>query len=248
MRALWLVFAVACVFYALLAFDYFIAFAAGRDSWWLQIFSALVGRDHAMGPGSVHVQQHVVYTAGLNLLLMHTMTGAVALCIGPFQFLASFRRRYTALHRQCGKVYLASVVLSMVSGLGYLFTTPLTAVYSGAPFAIGLIGLDFMVLLTAGLAYRAIRQRDIERHRAWMAFNFGLILATPVLRLLWIVFAWALPSWDQAQANVAIMTFLLPLCVLGLLWFMPARAGGPIAAGPRTPQAAAATMAGGSFR
>ncbi len=219
---LWLLFAASCALYAALALDYFVAFATGRDGLWMQLFSSLVGREHAFGAGSVHETQREPYLAGLNLLLMHTMTGAVALFIGPFQFVAAFRRRWPALHRQAGKVYLISVALSMVGGLGYLFSTPLTAVYSGAPFALALIGLDFMVLITAGLAYTAIRQREIDRHRAWMAFNFGLILATPMLRLLWILFAWALPQWNQAEANLAIMTFLLPLCIVGILWFVPA--------------------------
>jgi uncharacterized membrane protein YozB (DUF420 family) len=222
--ALWLLFALSCALYALLAVDYFVAFASGREGLWTQLFASLVGRDHALGAGSVHLTQRAPYQAGLNLLLMHTITGAVALFLGPFQFVAAFRQRFPSVHRQAGKVYLISVGLSMVGGLGYLFTTPLTAVYSGAPFAIALIGLDFMVLITGGLAYIAIRRREIDRHRAWIAVNFGLILATPVLRLLWILFAWALPHWNQAEANLAIMTFLLPLCVVGILWFTPAPA------------------------
>src|SRR5690606_7199817 len=111
----------------------------------------------------------------------------------PFQFMAAARRRYPRLHRDAGKVYLVSVVLSMIGGLAYLGTTPLDSVYSGAPFSIALAGLDFMVLLTAWLAYSAIRHRDVERHRAWMAYNFGLLLATPGLRLLWIAFGWLSP-------------------------------------------------------
>lgn len=217
---LWIVFTVTCVFYAGLAFDYFIAFGQGREGWWLRLFATLVGTEQALGTGSVHIDQAGPYAAGFNFMLMHTTTGALAMAIGPFQFVAAVRRRYPQLHRNAGKVYLFGVVLSMIGGLAYLGTTPLAEIFSGAPFGIALIGLDAMVLLTAWLAYAAIRRRDIERHRAWMAYNFGLLLATPGLRLLWIAFGRLAPDLDQAASNLAIMTFLLPLCVTGmLLWF-----------------------------
>jgi len=225
---LWVVFAATCVFYAGLAFDYFIAFGQGREGWWLGLFATLVGTEQALGAGSVHVDQAGPYAAGFNFMLMHTTTGALAMAIGPFQFVAAARRRFPRLHRNAGKVYLVSVLLSMIGGLAYLGATPLADIYSGAPFGIALAGLDIMVLLTAWLAYAAIRQRDIERHRAWMAYNFGLLLATPGLRLLWIAFGRLVPDMDQAASNLAIMTFLLPLCVSGmLLWFaaQPGRGG-----------------------
>ena len=94
-------------------------------------------------------------------------------------------------------------------------------------FAIGLLALDLMVLLTAWLAYAAIRRREILKHQAWMAFNFGLILATPALRVLWIFSGWTLPVLSQAQANVGIMTFLLPLCLsFTMFWVALQRLGG----------------------
>jgi hypothetical protein len=213
------VFAVGCVVYAVMAFDYFFSFAAGRDGLWLRFFAAVVSREHAHGAGSVHVEQTVAYRDGFRFMLMHTTMGAFAIAIGPFQFIAAIRRRYPAAHRAMGRVYLAGAVLSMFAGIGYLLTTPPAEVFSGAPFAISLIGLDLAVLFTAWLAYSAIRQRAILRHQAWMAFNFGLLFATPMLRLLWIVFGHVFPEMDQAANNLGITTFLLPLCLFGaLLW------------------------------
>ncbi len=212
-------FALACVAYALLAFDYFISFADGREGLWLRLFAALVSREHALGSGSVHVDQAQAYGAGLQFMLMHTTMGALALALGPFQFSRRLRQRYRGLHRNAGRVYLATVGLSMIAGLGYLATTPPGDVFSGAAFAIALVGLDVLVLLTAGLALHAILRRDVPRHRAWMAVNFGLLLSTPVLRLLWVVYGWVFPDVPQTATNLAIMTFLLPLCVGGmLLW------------------------------
>ena len=213
------VFAVGCVCYAVMAFDYFFSFAAGRDGLWLRFFTAVVSSEHTRGAGSVHVEQSVAYRDGFRFMLMHTTMGAFAMAIGPFQFIAAIRRRYPAAHRTMGKIYLAGAVLSMFAGIGYLLTTPFAEVYSGAPFAISLLGLDLAVLLTAWLAYSAIRQRAVLRHQAWMAFNFGLLFATPLLRLLWIVFGHVFPGMDQAADNLGITTFLLPLSLFGaLVW------------------------------
>ncbi len=222
-QALWWIFGLACVFYAILAFDYFLSFAAGREGLWLRLFAALVSEEYAFCAGSVHVDQAVAYADGLDFLLMHTTMGAICMAIGPFQFMHGVRRRFPAAHRSAGRIYLGSVTLSMIGGLAYLGTTPWLTIYSGPAFAVALLGLDLMVLLTAWLAYRAIRQRDVQRHQAWMAFNFGLVLATPGLRLLWIVFGWFVPQFDQAAANLAITTFLLPACLTFMLLWVSAQ-------------------------
>jgi len=213
------IFAVGCVFYGVMAFDYFFSFAAGRDGLWLRFFAAVVSEDHVYGEGSVHVAQHAAYSDGFRFMLMHTTMGAFAIAIGPFQFIAAIRRRYPAAHRTMGKIYLGSAVLSMFAGIGYLLMTPFDQVFSGVPFAISLFGLDLAVLYTAWLAYAAIRQRSVLRHQAWMAFNFGLLFATPLLRVLWIVFGHVFPGMDQSADNLGITTFLLPLSLFGaLVW------------------------------
>ena len=212
-------FAALCVGYAVLAFDYFISFAADRPGLWLRLLTALASAEYAQGAGSVHVDQHAAYANGLRFMLMHTTMGAVAMALGPFQFIAAVRRRHPRAHRRMGQVYLLSVALCMFGSLGYLAVTPFDRVFSGTPFAIGLVGLDLMVLWTGWLAYSAIRQRAVLRHQAWMAFNFGLLLTTPFLRLLWLGFAWVTPTLTQAQANLGIMTFLLPISLTApLIW------------------------------
>ena len=231
-------FAVACVFYAVLAFDYFLGFGAGREGLWMRLFAALVSREHAFGQGSVHVEQAMAYREGLQFLLMHTVMGAVAMALGPLQFSNRLRRRYPAVHRTAGKTYLIGAVLSMFGGLAYLATTPMTAVFSGPMFYVALLGLDVMVLWTAWLAFAAARRRAFGTHRSWMAFNFGLLLGTPVLRLLWIAFGWMFPGEVQAVTNLAITTFLLPLCVTGMLCWVAAQHG---TMRPRTFEPAAAS-------
>ena len=217
------IFAVGCLFYAVMAFDYFISFAAGREGLWTQVFTLLSSPEHALGSGSVHVDQQQAYSEGYRFMLMHTTMGAFALAVGPFQFIAGIRRRYPAAHRLMGKIYLVGAVLSMFAGIAYLSSTAFQEVYSGTPFAIALYALDIAVLYTAWLAYSAIRRRDVMRHQAWMAFNFGLLFATPLLRILWVTFAWVFPGVEQAENNLGITTFLLPLSLFGAMVWITAQ-------------------------
>ena len=224
MRSLQGVFALGCIFYAVMAFDYFISFGAGREGLWTQLFALLSSTEHALGAGSVHVDQQAAYSEGYRFMLMHTTMGAFAIALGPFQFINGIRRRFPAAHRMMGKIYLVGAVLSMIAGIGYLSSTAFQAVYSGTPFAIALYSLDIAVLYTAWLAYSAIRRRDVMRHQAWMAFNFGLLFATPLLRILWVVFAWSFPGVEQAENNLGITTFLLPMSLFGaMVWITTQR-------------------------
>jgi uncharacterized membrane protein len=172
--------------------------------------------------GSVHRAQHAAYSAGLPFMLMHTTLAAISMALGPFQFMNGLRQRRPALHRAMGKIYLLAEGLSMSGGIIYLAITGLDGVYTGAPFALGLWGLNAMVLVTGWLAYRAIRRGEVAQHRAWLAYNFGLLLTAPGLRILWALYGLALPGWTQAETNLAITTFLLPLCAMVGLWCLRA--------------------------
>ena len=219
-RLLWAGFIATCVVYAVFAFDYFLGFASGRDSLWLRFMAWAVSHDYAFGRGSVAVDQHAAYANGLRFMLMHTTMAAIAMALGPFQFLNGLRSRAPGLHRAAGRVYVIAMLLGTAGNLAYLSITSFDHVYTGPPFAVGLWGLDAMVLFTGALAVLAIRRRDIPRHRAWMALNFSLLLTAPGLRILWVLYGLAAPARTQGESNLAITTYLLPICMMvGLLWW-----------------------------
>src|SRR5271170_3468005 len=47
--------------------------------------------------------------ADRHLLIPHTLSGVMALLIGPIQFSSRFRRRHLRLHRVLGRIYVLSV-------------------------------------------------------------------------------------------------------------------------------------------
>jgi uncharacterized membrane protein len=106
----------------------------------------------------------------------HVLAGAAFGITGPLQFVRALRQRFGALHRITGRVFVLSGAILGLSGLSLLaqvtsVRTPL------ADTARGLFGLALLVALA--LAMAAIRNRDIQRHRAWMirAYAIGMGLA-----------------------------------------------------------------------
>jgi uncharacterized membrane protein len=112
------------------------------------------------------------------LLVAHVFTAAVALVLGPLQFVPAIRAR-RRVHRRIGRTYLlAGVVPSALVGIpvALLSGRLLTQVGLTVPF----LGW----LLTAGLAVRAIRRGDVEGHRSWMTRNYALTFLAVTSRVL----------------------------------------------------------------
>jgi uncharacterized membrane protein len=112
------------------------------------------------------------------VLVAHIFTAAVALVLGPLQFVPRMRAR-RRVHRTLGRVYLLAGVLPSA-----VATVPV-AVWSGNPLTqVGLIAAAVLWLVTGGLAYRAARRRDFAAHRAWMLRNYALTFLAVTARVL----------------------------------------------------------------
>ncbi len=111
-------------------------------------------------------------------LFIHAFSGGVALILGPFQFLDGFRKRRQNLHRWMGRIYLVSI---LIGGLSAFIIAP--GMISGLVGEFGLISLAILWLWTGAMAYRSIRNGDVESHREWMIRNFALTFAAATLRL-----------------------------------------------------------------
>lgn len=113
-----------------------------------------------------------------SFLVGHIFTAAVALVLGPLQFMPKVRAR-KRLHRVIGRSYLLAGVLPSAAA-----AIPV-AVWSGRPVTqFGLITAAVLWLITGGLAYRAARRRDFAAHRAWMMRNYALTFLAVTSRLL----------------------------------------------------------------
>lgn len=112
------------------------------------------------------------------VLVGHIFTAAVALVLGPLQFIPKVRAR-RRIHRTLGRVYLLAGVLPSA-----VATIPV-AVWSGRLMTqIGLTTAAVLWLITGGLAYRAARRRDFISHRNWMMRNYALTFLAVTSRIL----------------------------------------------------------------
>jgi uncharacterized membrane protein len=128
----------------------------------------------------------------------HVLFGAPALAIGPFQFLSGSWARRPRLHRVLGRIAVVSALLTGASGLVMsLFAYSGTA--AGAGF--GLLGAATI----AGhlVAWRAIRAREVQRHREWMVRSYSLLFAAVTFRAWLGILAATLPDFRVAYAGAA---------------------------------------------
>jgi uncharacterized membrane protein YozB (DUF420 family) len=107
---------------------------------------------------------------------VHIVPGMVYLLGAPFQLSRRFRTGHLPRHRAVGRVLLAAGlvagVLALVVGIWFPYGGPIESVASVV------FGLYFLIALVT--AFRAIRRRDVARHRRFMirAFAIGLGVAT----------------------------------------------------------------------
>ncbi|GAA1491532.1 DUF2306 domain-containing protein [Brachybacterium sacelli] len=122
----------------------------------------------------LEVQAAVEYA----LLVVHIATAALALVLGPLQFIPRIRRR-RRIHRTIGRAYLLLGVAPSA-----LCAIPV-AIWSGRLLTqIGLTTAAVLWVITGVLAYRAARRRDFAAHRAWMMRNYALTFLAVTSRLL----------------------------------------------------------------
>lgn len=108
----------------------------------------------------------------------HITFGGLALLSGCTQFLSSLRQKHMSLHRNLGKIYVASVMLSGVAGFGIAF-----AASAGVWAQMGFAALGFLWLYTTAKAFLAIKKRDIVEHQNWMTRSYALCFGAVTLRL-----------------------------------------------------------------
>ena len=127
----------------------------------------------------VHPEMRAVFEGNKIGIYAHIFGSAIALGLGPFQFLSRLRTDHPALHRWFGRTYLsAGVLIGGVSGLYMAFHA-----FGGAAAQAGFAALALSWLYSGLRAYIAIKTRDIALHRRWMNRNFALTFAAVTLRI-----------------------------------------------------------------
>jgi uncharacterized membrane protein len=114
-------------------------------------------------------------------ILMHAAGMGLYMFLGAFQFSPGLRQRLPRWHQLSGRILVVAGLIGAIGGIWMTQTYPSQP--SNPPELYGFritFGLAFILCLLLGL--RAILQRDVVRHRAWMmrAYAIGLGAGTTV--------------------------------------------------------------------
>lgn len=144
---------------------------------------------------------------GLDRTIWHKVTmgghmacGAIAMLLGPIQFIPYFRRPFFAIvHRWSGRLYCTCAMLSSLLGLSFIALKGelvggwnMTVAFSAAGATIGVLG--FKVWQTARAA-KASAPRDFTSHRNWGIRSYSQILA-PMLYRYWYLCLYIFKLYD----------------------------------------------------
>lgn len=116
----------------------------------------------------------------VSWLLPHIIAGLLAAILGPLQFWPKIRRDYLPFHRIAGRLYVVAVLAASIASLGLSFRLSV----NNAAYAGGLIGLAGAWILTTGLAFVAIRRKNLTQHKQWMIRSYVVTFAFVTFRLL----------------------------------------------------------------
>jgi uncharacterized membrane protein len=110
-------------------------------------------------------------------LPIHALLSAIALIVGPFQFLTT-RKGRRPWHRACGRIYVAVCLLSAPVGL-LLALGATTGPIASAGF--GILAILWFLITLQG--YRAALAGRFAEHRRWMIRSYALTFGAVTLRL-----------------------------------------------------------------
>jgi uncharacterized membrane protein len=127
----------------------------------------------------VHPAMVAVFKEHRALITTHAAAAALALLLGPFQFLDRLRAARPRLHRTLGYLYLVLGVT--VGGLSGLLLARHS--FGGLVSHLGFGLLAVLWLFTGAMAVIAAKSRRFADHRTWMIRNFALTFAAVTLRL-----------------------------------------------------------------
>jgi len=153
-----------------------------RIGWALLVLGGLFAAANAVvfmvvkGYGNPEIKEHFFATALAGWA--HTMGGAVAILIGPFQLITKLRTSWPRVHVWMGRTYLLAV---LAGALGGLYFGPLST--AGTIGSIGFTTLALFWLYSGAQAYFAIRRGNVQVHRRWMLRNYALTFGAATLRV-----------------------------------------------------------------
>lgn len=108
----------------------------------------------------------------------HISLGGLGLLIGWAQFNKKLRKNNVNLHRNIGKVYLISVLISGFSGLYIAYFAT-----GGMVSTLGFSILAIVWIYTTLRAFLEIKNQSVKKHQKYMIYSYAACFAAVTLRI-----------------------------------------------------------------
>ncbi|WP_231734757.1 DUF2306 domain-containing protein [Bacillus sp. FJAT-29937] len=146
------------------------------------------------------------------VLFAHIITASLAILIGPFQFFKKLRNKRKSLHRNMGKVYLVSILISGITGIYLSFFA-----FGGVISKLGFFSLSTAWLVTTYLAYKNIRMKRIQEHERWMYRSYAVTFVAVTFRIWSAAIGYSLDNFAIGY-TAAIWVSLIGNLVIMEIW------------------------------
>lgn len=157
----------------------------------------------------VHPAMVAVFDGHRALITVHAVGAAIALLLGPLQFIDGLRGRAPRIHRVLGYLYLL-----LGTGVGGTAGVLLArSSFGGLVSHLGFGMLGCLWIFTGAMALSAAWRRRFDEHRLWMIRSFALALAAVTLRLYLPLFAIAGVRFEDFYPAVAWLCWVPNLIV-----------------------------------
>jgi len=125
--------------------------------------------------------QRPLYYKNESALLTHIIGASIALILGIFQFIPSFRRNSQSIHKIIGFLYSISALVGLSFGAYISFALPMVGGLSSIIMNIigGLLGIIFILI-----ALICLWQKKYTVHGKWMLRSYAVLLTIVTLYFL----------------------------------------------------------------
>lgn len=153
-----------------------------------------------------HTRVPSTFALHYPLLVGHVMFASVAMVMAVVQIWPRLRARRPALHRRCGRIYVAAAIPAAVCALVIGAATPF-----GPFLAVSNVVLGGLWLWFTTTGFLAARQRRFRHHRRQMILSATLALSI-IANRIWtpIIFISLQPSQNTAAGLGAWLGWTIP--------------------------------------
>ncbi len=193
-KLLWILFAVGAIGIGLYPFTYFVI-------------------DRRFGLLGTKTAELLADTIWNTAFYAHILIGGIALLVGWIQFSKKLRVNKPKIHRQIGKVYVITVLISGMAGV-YIALHATGGIWP----MLGFLGLALVWLLTTIFAFTAIKKGNVSQHQNLMIYSYAACFGAVTLRI-WLPIltevmggfynAYPLVAWIAWVPNIVVAYFIV---------------------------------------